>query len=193
VSHDVVPGAYADVYKATYEGKTVAVKKLNNAKGFKEFRTEVKFMSTVDHPNIVLLKGICLNPPCIITEFMELGTQKHTLRSLSLVVVVVMLLLLLFTTSLPGNLHSYLTDFNNKLTWKQCLGIAEDVAKGMNFLHSQSPPRIHRDLKSPNILVAPPLFVRPCVLFSLTFVRSWLAMAKEVWWPKWPTLGQPVL
>jgi len=125
VSHDVVPGAYADVYKATYEGKTVAVKKLNNAKGFKEFRTEVKFMSTVDHPNIVLLKGICLNPPCIITEFMELG-----------------------------NLHSYLTDFNNKLTWKQCLGIAEDVAKGMNFLHSQSPPRIHRDLKSPNILLA---------------------------------------
>lgn len=67
-------GAYADVYKATYEGKTVAVKKLNNSKGFKEFRAEVKFMSVVDHPNIVTLKGICLNPPCIITEFMDLGT-----------------------------------------------------------------------------------------------------------------------
>ena len=34
-------------------------------------------MSVVDHPNIVLLKGICLNPPCIITEFMELGTFRE--------------------------------------------------------------------------------------------------------------------
>jgi hypothetical protein len=90
-------GTFADVYKATYKSTTVAVKQLKNTKGFKEFRTEVKFMrcvfgfifsyylllrpgladlircSVVEHPNIVMLKGICLNPPCIVTEYMELG------------------------------------------------------------------------------------------------------------------------
>jgi hypothetical protein len=37
-------GAYADVFRGALGDETVAVKKLKNAKGFKEFRTEVKFM-----------------------------------------------------------------------------------------------------------------------------------------------------
>ncbi|KAL6057002.1 Myotubularin-like phosphatase domain [Balamuthia mandrillaris] len=117
-------GAFADVYKGTFGGAPVAVKKLKNTKGFKEFRTEVKFMSVIRHENIVLLKGISLNPPCIVTEFMA-----------------------------KGNLHSFLEDENNRMTWDLVLQIAEDVAKGMNFLHTQDPPKIHRDLKSPNVLL----------------------------------------
>ncbi len=38
--------------------------------------------SVIEHPNIVLLKGICLNPPCIITEFMELGKKRLFCSSL---------------------------------------------------------------------------------------------------------------
>ncbi len=138
----------------------MAVKKLSNAKGFKEFRAEVKFMSVVDHPNIVLLKGICLNPPCIITEFMELGTDPPPARQLAPA-----LTSFLHFHFHSGNLHSYLDDANNKLTWQQSLKIAEDVAKGMHFLHSQSPARIHRDLKSPNILARRPHLSRFWVLF----------------------------
>jgi serine/threonine protein kinase len=33
------------------------------------------------------------------------------------------------------------------------LKIAKDIAKGCAFLHSANPPVIHRDLKSPNVLV----------------------------------------
>jgi serine/threonine protein kinase len=38
--------------------------------------------------------------------------------------------------------------------WTYRLRMATDIAKGMDFLHRQNPPIIHRDLKSANVLVA---------------------------------------
>ena len=37
--------------------------------------------------------------------------------------------------------------------WLRRLGMVLDAAKGMQYLHSCNPPIIHRDLKSPNLLV----------------------------------------
>lgn len=39
------------------------------------------------------------------------------------------------------------------LTWKFRLKIALDIASGMHFLHTAKPAIVHRDLKSPNILM----------------------------------------
>lgn len=40
-----------------------------------------------------------------------------------------------------------LSDFRNQLL------IAKQIASGMNFLHNLNPPILHRDLRSPNILI----------------------------------------
>ena len=42
----------------------------------------------------------------------------------------------------------------SKFPWSLRILIALDIAKGMHFLQSQSPPVIHRDLRSPNIFLA---------------------------------------
>ena len=39
------------------------------------------------------------------------------------------------------------------LSWERRLSIAAEAAAGMSYLHSRSPPVVHRDLKSHNILI----------------------------------------
>lgn len=39
--------------------------------------------------------------------------------------------------------------------WALRLRIALDIAKGLNYLQSITPPIVHRDLRSPNIFVIP--------------------------------------
>ena len=39
------------------------------------------------------------------------------------------------------------------MNWAVVLKLAMDIAQGMRFMHNFQPPLIHRDLKSPNVLV----------------------------------------
>lgn len=75
-------GAFGTVYKATFEGKTVAVKRLdvsdNNdevefKEKFTEFRKEASLMAGLVHPNIVKLLGVSVKPFAMITEFLAYG------------------------------------------------------------------------------------------------------------------------
>ena len=53
--------------------------------------------------------------------------------------------------------HIYLPPFSIAIadchSWTMRFRIALDVARGVEFLHSRSPPIVHRDLKSPNIFL----------------------------------------
>ncbi|KAL4316730.1 hypothetical protein AHAS_Ahas15G0314300 [Arachis hypogaea] len=42
---------------------------------------------------------------------------------------------------------------NNQLDDRRQLRMALDTARGMNYLHNCTPVIVHRDLKSPNLLV----------------------------------------
>jgi serine/threonine-protein kinase CTR1 len=49
-----------------------------------------------------------------------------------------------------------------QLDERRRLSMAYDVAKGMNYLHNRNPPIVHRDLKSPNLLVDKKYTVKVC-------------------------------
>lgn len=117
----------------------VAVKVLQgieveNAKLYDEFAREVWTMSGLNHPNLVNLLGYYVDTaPAMVMEFVD-----------------------------GGDLYSFLHEQDEKLKPEEqpprlpnalVLKIALDIANGMNFLHSATPPLIHRDLKTPNIML----------------------------------------
>ena len=52
-----------------------------------------------------------------------------------------------------GSLHSVLHDSSIQIDFATAVRIAAGVARGMLYLHKQSPAVMHRDLKSPNVLI----------------------------------------
>lgn len=91
---------------------------------------EVAILRNLRHQKIVMFLGVCLEPPCIITEYCQQGSLYDLLSR---------------ARERP--------EVAKKLTWKMRIKIACDAASGMNYLHSSNPAVLHRDLKSPNLLV----------------------------------------
>ncbi|XP_026459320.1 LEAF RUST 10 DISEASE-RESISTANCE LOCUS RECEPTOR-LIKE PROTEIN KINASE-like 1.3 [Papaver somniferum] len=87
---------------------------------------KVLLMKRLRHPNVLLFMGAATSPHhlCIVTEFLPRGS-----------------LFQLFRRHTPT------------LNWKRRVQMALDIAQGMNHLHLNEPPIIHRDLKSSNLLV----------------------------------------
>ncbi|CAK0801067.1 unnamed protein product [Prorocentrum cordatum] len=123
-------GSTAEVYRGTWHGTDVAVKKLKRSgKLSQEFTRELTVLLRLRHPNLVLFMGAatCASPPMIVSEFCAGGTVFSLLHQRREVT----------------------------LSWSQRLKIAVDVAKGMNFLHWRQV--VHRDLKSLNLLLSAPV------------------------------------
>ena len=151
------PGSYGEVYRGTYRDLTVAVKHLNEIMLSdltikKEFEREVEVMRGIRHQNIVMFLGAgqaekqengeYVLCPFLVIEFMSRGTLKNVLDS--------------------PEVH---------LTLQDQVAFALDAAKGMQYLHSLSPPRIHRDMKSANLLVSHSWVVKVSDFGSARVVR----------------------
>lgn len=160
-----VSGSFGTVHRADWHGSEVAVKILMEqdflARRFKEFLREVAIMKRLRHPNIVLFMGAVIQPPnlSIVTEYLSRGSLYRLLHK-------------------PGA--------REMLDEKRRLSMAYDVAKGMNYLHKRNPPIVHRDLKSPNLLVDRKFTVKVCDfglsrLKENTFLSSKTAAGTPEW------------
>ena len=98
----------------------------------------------VRHVNCVLFMGACTTPPelCIVTEFIG-----------------------------RGSLHDVMKSNRPDFDWKRKMKIATHAAIGMLYLHSRSPPIVHRDLKSDNLLVTDDFSCKVCD-FGLARVKA---------------------
>jgi hypothetical protein len=83
-------GSYGEVFNATLDGEVVAVKKLLNESGTREFERETKLMSVLPpHRNVLRVYAAAYDPPAIVSELCELGSldqhQRLTQRKLLVV------------------------------------------------------------------------------------------------------------
>lgn len=156
-------GSCGEVYKATWLGLQVAVKKvfrsLIHENALKEFQAECNIMKRLRHPNIVLFLGITKPPEHsngnshIEGEDIKLGNSANSLFTDSLMCLV--------TEFMPlGSLHDVLMNPKTSVDLMAILKMATDSAMGVNYLHQFSPPIIHRDLKSHNLLVGDGFIVK---------------------------------
>lgn len=129
-------GGFGEVYKCKWNDSMVAVKTLQKIEDddpqavMAEFMVEMKLMSKLKHGNIVSFLSASIAAPklAIILEFMSGG-------------------------SLYRAIHRRRRNNLGPFPMLKSLWIAYGIAKGMTYLHSQVPVIIHRDLKSPNILL----------------------------------------
>ena len=140
-------GAYGEVVEAKIPGAVCAVKKIHGfferedamwvdremvEENRRKFVKECELMSRLRHPHIVQFLGVCMIPgsdtPALVTEL--LLTDLHTM--------------LLPTPRSTRKPH---------IPLGLKFSILYDVAQGLLFLHSQSPPIIHRDITATNVLL----------------------------------------
>ncbi|KAL7170047.1 hypothetical protein ACSBR2_034989 [Camellia fascicularis] len=119
-------------YGKLIDGKEIAVKVLtsNSYQGKREFSNEVTLLSRIHHRNLVQFLGFCQEEgkSILVYEFMHNGTLKEHLYG-------------------PRT-------YERSISWIKRLEIAEDAAKGIEYLHTGCVPAvIHRDLKTSNILL----------------------------------------
>lgn len=140
LGHKFASGAHSRLYLGKYKDSAVAVKILRKPDDNEEisrrlerqFRCEVNVLSRVQHRNIIKFVGACKKPPvcCIITEYLSHGSVRSYLHN---------------QQPFP-------------LSLKLVIGMALDIARGMEYLHSQGVT--HRDLKSENLVIADDLCVK---------------------------------
>ena len=121
-------GGFGKVYRGYWHNEEVAVKAARQdpdepiSVTMENVRQEAKLFWLLNHPNIVMLKGVCLQEPnlCLVMEYARGGPLSRVLIG----------------RNIPPDIM---------VDW------AMQIAIGMHYLHEEAPmPLIHRDLKSSN-------------------------------------------
>lgn len=139
-------GGFGAVYRGSYRGHEVAIKKLHPCDGqvsatqVEEFTKEVHNLQALRHTRLVSFIGAALSNEslCIVTEFVP-----------------------------NGSLYELLHKRKEAVAAAKRLAMVCGIAEGADFLHGQSPPFVHRDLKSMNVVLDFALNVKLCD-FGLT-------------------------
>lgn len=145
-------GSYGEVYQGEWRRTEVAIKKFLeqtlSKSTVREFKAEVSIMHTLKHPNVVMFMGAVVQPQqlAIVTQYIPRGQLFTLLHQ---------------CPSCPRY---------DQINPKRRLAFARDIAKGMHYLHSCSPPIVHRDLKSANLLVDKDWTIKVCD-FGLSQVK----------------------
>ena len=138
-------GSYGSVEEVAIPGAVCAAKKIHDffqdprqvpregiEKATCEFVKECQLLSTLRHPHIVQFLGVCFLPgsrmPALVME--KLVTSLHDLLN---------------PEPSPSTKRYIPVSF-------KC-SVLQNVASGLAFLHSHSPPIIHRDLSATNVLL----------------------------------------
>lgn len=129
-------GSTAEVFKGAWDrlpGKELAIKRLNMSTRCVEQLTqevthlrEIALLASLQHDNLVKFYGFSfVEQHILVTEFCRGGPVCHLLHVIDPLQLVI----------------------------EQQLKMCSDVACAMDFLHKSKPQIIHRDLKSPNLLL----------------------------------------
>lgn len=122
-------GGFGEVLKGLIDGvDEVAVKliKMSSPIAVEQFKQEINTISMLRHRHILQFYGACVQPTCLymVTELMKI------------------------------DLYSALRK-DPRYFWSGQYGpeVALGIASGLHYLHSRKPAMVHRDIKSPNILL----------------------------------------
>ena len=154
-------GAFGQVWKGSWRGTPVAVKVLSSAiqskipeKEIKSFEDEVNMLASLRHPNICLFMGACLEPAnrAIVTELVSRGSLWDALRA---------------------PIEKLFSAHQGPVFWPwwAVRKVLDGTLKGLLYLHCNTPPIIHRDLKSANLLLDDAFNVKICD-FGLAKLRD---------------------
>ncbi|CAM0878144.1 unnamed protein product [Alopecurus aequalis] len=125
-------GGHGTVYKGIMKtNMPVAIKRCGvvDERQKKEFGQEMLILSQINHKNVVKLLGCCLEVevPILVYEFVANGTLFELIHGKNRAL---------------------------QISFSTLLRIAHEAAEGLSFLHSYaSPPIIHGDVKTSNILL----------------------------------------
>lgn len=163
-------GAFGQVWGGVWRGTPVAVKVLSAVcqknlpdSELTAFEDEVSMLARLRHPNICLYMGACLDPPnrAIVTELVSRGSLWEVLRTPNLFM------------GYPEIERSPSFPRGKGSFWPPWVvrRVLDDTCRGLTYLHSHSPPIIHRDLKSANLLLDDSFHVKICD-FGLARLRD---------------------